>query len=758
MLTIENNKELKVIAHVQQAKDGSWLPPHELEQHLLGTAKKACDFARAFGGDDWAYIAGLWHDLGKYSDDFQEYIKNASGYESQEAHIEDGVSKNGKRRVDHSTAGALYALEKLGLRGRVLAYLIAGHHAGLADWYPTDSGRAALSYRLENKVLLEIVLREKIPQAILYPQLPSSKPPSPYSTNSSKVNTSRALWLRMLFSCLVDADFLDTEAYMDARKQQQRGQYLSLNQLKDKFDRYMKSFVNKPGSINTIRMQILAECRHAAAQAPGLFTLTVPTGGGKTLSSMAFALEHALKYEKKRIIYVVPYTTITAQTATIFRDIFGDQIIEHHSNLDVSDPAKENHASRLACENWDAPIIVTTTVQFFESLFANRTSRVRKLHNIVNSIVILDEAQCIDVDYLAPILDVIAQLAMSPYNVSFIFTTATQPALEKRAGFPGLQNMREIISNPAYLYQQLKRVRIHWPSGEFEPMTWKEISEKLQQYHQVLCIVNRRDDARDLYQYMPEDTLHLSRNMCGSHIEQVINTIKNRLKNDQPLYVISTQLIEAGVDLDFPVVFRAMAGIDSVAQAAGRCNREGKLSMGEVVVFVPPTKLPVFLKKAENTTRELLQLDPTLHDALQLQLYKKYFQLYYASKNNYDKKEIMLALKDQGNLEIAFRTAATNFKLIDESQQSTVITLYGKGEQFLAELRNKGLERWILRELQRYTITIPRQVQETLLRSGDIEEIYPGLFAQTHNTLYHPQLGFLGLDTRNQDPNNYVCG
>lgn len=411
----------------------------------------------------------------------------------------------------------------------------------------------------------------------------------------------------------------------------------------------------------------------------------------------------------------------------------------------------------MACENWDAPIVITTTVQFFESLFANRTSRVRKLHNIINSVVILDEAQWIDVDYLAPILDMIAQLARPPYNVTFVFTTATQPALEKRAEFPGLQNMREIVNDPVYLHQQLQRVRIHWPSAEFAPMTWQEISEKLQQHPQVLCIVNRRDDARDLYQYMPEGTLHLSRNMCGSHIEQVISTVKERLKNEEPLRVISTQLIEAGVDLDFPVVFRAMAGMDSIAQAAGRCNREGGQKMGEVRVFVPPTKTPVFLKKAESATCELLQLDSTLHDPLQPQLFKRYFELYYASKNSYDKKEIMLALKDQGSLEIAFRTAAANFKLIDESQQSTVVTLYGEGEQCLAELRKNGLERWILRKLQRYTVTIPRQVQEQLLRAGDIEEIFPGVFAQIHSTLYHPQLGFLGLDARNRDPNNYVC-
>lgn len=752
----ERNSRLKFIAHIRQNNDAGWLPPHELEEHLLGTAKRARDFAQTFGADDWAFIAGLWHDLGKYSDDFQEYIRNASGYEPQEAHIENGLSKNGKHRVDHSTAGALYALEKLGLRGRVLAYLIAGHHAGLADWYPIDNGRAALSFRLEKKKLLEVVPREEIPQSILHPELPTSKPPV-LQPPSSKIDTSRALWLRMLFSCLVDADFLDTEEYMDIQKQRERGQYLQLHQLKEQFDRHMKKFVGKTGAVNCIRAQVLAECCRAAIQTSGLFTLTVPTGGGKTLSSMAFALEHALHYEKKRIIYVIPYTTITAQTATIFRDIFGDQVIEHHSNLDVSDPTKENHASRLACENWDAPVIVTTTVQFFESLFSARTSRVRKLHNIVNSVVILDEAQWFDVDYLAPILDVIAQLALPPYNVSFVFTTATQPALEKKNQFPGLQNMREIISDPVFLHQQLKRVRIHWPLAECLPATWQELAEQLQQHHQVLCVVNRRDDARDLYQHMPEGTLHLSRNMCGNHIEEIINIIKERLKNGQHLCVISTQLIEAGVDLDFPVVFRAMAGMDSIAQAAGRCNREGKLHMGQVVVFVPPTKVPVFLKKAESATRELLRLDSVLQDPLQPPVFKRYFELYYASKNSYDKKAIMMALKDQGNLEIAFRTAATNFKLIDESQQSTVITLYGEGRQCLIELRNNGLERWILRKLQRYTVTIPRQIQEQLLRTSDIKEVFPGVFEQVHDALYHPQLGFLGLDIRNEDPNDFVC-
>jgi len=325
---------------------------------------------------------------------------------------------------------------------------------------------------------------------------------------------------------------------------------------------------------------------------PGIYTLTVPTGGGKTLSSMGFALNHAVKYGKHRVIYVIPYTSIIEQTADQFRAIFGEAVIEHHSNLDSTDEAKENARSRLACENWDAPVIVTTTVQFFESLFASRTSRCRKLHNIVNSVVILDEAQLLPPDFLAPILEALKELQKN-YGVTVVFCTATQPALGPHKtmdfDFKGIDGMKEIMDDPAMLHKALKRTEIRQVRN-LEPLTWDDVAGEITNNESVLCIVNRRDDARTLWELLPEGSIHLSALMCGAHRVRKIKEIKERLRNGVPTRVVSTQLVETGVDVDFPVVYRAMAGLDSIAQAAGRCNREGLRAKGKVFVFTPPSE------------------------------------------------------------------------------------------------------------------------------------------------------------------------
>lgn len=320
------------------------------------------------------------------------------------------------------------------IAGRVLAYLIAGHHAGLPDWAADETGAKALSHRLQKKELLDCTLAQPIPGDILNAPLPTSKPAK---------GTDPALWIRMLFSCLVDADFLDTEAFMDLNRSIARQGYPSLSELQPLLETHMQrlEIEARASEVNRLRSAILRRCREQAEQPPGLFSLTVPTGGGKTLSSMAFALRHALRYDKQRIIYVIPYTSIIEQTAKVFRTIFGDGVLEHHSNLDSTD---EDHRSRLACENWDAPIVVTTAVQFFESLFANRTSRVRKLHNIINSVVVLDEAQLLPPDFLNPILNVIDQLKTC-YGVTFVLCTATQPALQPQQSvdwqFKGLEGV-----------------------------------------------------------------------------------------------------------------------------------------------------------------------------------------------------------------------------------------------------------------------------------------------------------------------------
>ncbi|MFO1350396.1 MAG: CRISPR-associated endonuclease Cas3'' [Gammaproteobacteria bacterium] len=731
------------LAHLRPAKEGDW-EEHKLDEHLREVGKLAADFAESFGSGDWAYLAGLWHDLGKYRPAFQRYIRGASGYY---AHIETASGK-----VDHSTAGALYAISQLdGIRARILAYLIAGHHAGLADWESAEAvGTRPLSQRLNAPELLTEVLSQPIPDDIRLAKPPISKPAK---------GVDPALWIRLLFSCLVDADFLDTETFMDADRAAKRQGYSTLSELQERFRRHMEGLaagaIDTP--VNRIRAAILARCQQQATQPPGLFSLTVPTGGGKTLSSMAFALSHALAHSKRHIIYVVPYTSIIEQTAEVFQAIFGDAVLEHHSNLDAN---KETPRSRLACENWDAPVIVTTAVQFFESLFAARTSRVRKLHNIVDAVVILDEAQLLPPDFLNPILHVIDQLR-THYGVSFVFCTATQPALEPQKTsdweFKGLQGIREIVEDQQRLHFALKRVEMSVPDDLQEGTHWHALATELQRHDTVLCIVDRRDDCRELYRLMPKGTLHLSGLMCGQHRSEVIARIKALLKQGDSVRVVSTQLIEAGVDVDFPVVYRALAGLDSIAQAAGRCNREGKLAgLGSVVVFVPPKLAPIgHLRQAQQCGRQLLQ--QRLANPLAPEHFKTFFrQLYWQKGVKLDLHQIQSLLKPNRELRFAFRSAANRFRIIDETRQAPVIVRYGEGSALIEQLEHREPERWLLRKLQRFIVNLPRYRHQELLNEGEIKEVHPGIFVQSFAGLYHKDLGLLGEDPAYREPEDLI--
>lgn len=714
--------DVEPIAHVDE--DGR---VHGLEEHLRETARRAGAFASVFGFREWGYLAGLWHDLGKYSPAFQKKIQAAM---DSDAHLE------AKARVDHSTAGGLYAVERFKLAGRILAYLAAGHHAGLPDWMADTTGSAALSLRLANTELLAATFEGAIPEDILNQIFPNEKP----------TGRDPAFWIRMLFSCVVDADFLDTEAFFDPDKSANRGSYAALPELLGRFEEFMaEKLTHAPDTpVNRIRAAVLCRCKEMALTDPGLFSLTVPTGGGKTLSSLAFALHHAAvpAHGHRRIIYVIPYTSIIEQTADQFRQIFGDAVIEHHSNLDVADEARETPRSRLACENWDAPIIVTTSVQFFESLFASRTSRCRKLHNIANSVVVLDEAQLLPPDFLKPILKVLDELRKN-YDVTLLLSTATQPALGPHPGFEGLEDVREIMADPEDLFRQLKRVQVHVPEHIHEPCTWEVLAEELSTYPSVLCIVNRRDDCRQLWSLMPEGTFHLSALMCGAHRSARIREIKERLRQGLPTRVISTQLVEAGVDVDFPVVYRALAGLDSIAQAAGRCNREGLLDEGRVVVFIPPTRPPVgVLRQAAEIGAQMLGQDAP--DPLAPERFTDFFrQLYWLQGERLDKKGILRELAQDREFRFSFRTAANNFHLIDESQQAPVLVTYGEeGAKLVSQLTQLGPERWLLRRLQRYTINLPKYLHNRLRVEGAIREIQPDIFVQGHRALYDNNLGF----------------
>ncbi|MDD5241570.1 MAG: CRISPR-associated helicase Cas3' [Sulfuricella sp.] len=738
-----NDIPIVPLAHVRQDKNGEW-HKHGVAEHLEEVGRRAAEFATAFHSGEWARLAGLWHDLGKYSFEFQHYIKKVSGYDP-DAHLEGGAG-----RVDHSTAGAIHAVKQFQEHGRVLAYLIAGHHAGLPDWYTSDAGGAALVARLAQIALLERTLMQPIPAKILDQH--QSKSPLLGGREGF------ALWVRMLFSCLTDADFLDTEQFMDGNKAGERGGLPPLSGLLAQFDQHMTVKMGGAAQtpVNCVRAEVLRQCRERAEEEPGLFSLTVPTGGGKTLSGMAFALNHAVTHSKCRIIYVIPYTSIIEQTAKIFRDIFGEAVVEHHSNLD---PDKETVKSRLATENWDAPVIVTTNVQFFESLFAARTSRCRKLHNIVNSVVVLDEAQLLPPEFLQPILNVM-NLLTKHYGVTFVLSTATQPALNSREGFgwhfKGLDGVREIMHDPDALYRDLERVTVQLPEDFHQPNTWEYIAQELQQHESVLCIVNSRADCRDLHRFMPKGTIHLSALMCGAHRSHVIAEIKRKLKDSEPVRVISTQLVEAGVDIDFPVVYRAMAGLDSIAQAAGRCNREGELDRGKVQVFVPPKPAPIgLLRKAEQAA--VSALTGYKGDPLARVLFQPYFEQLYA-RTDLDEHRIGDLLKAGDALEVQFRSVAALFNLVDESGYQPVFVSYGEESPvLLGKLEKGGPERWLMRKLQRYSVNLPQYQFKKMLERGDVTEIWPGMFALSSVALYHPDLGIL-LNDDNLKPDSLVSG
>ncbi len=744
-------KGLQPIAHAAQNADGSWRAPHPLAEHLTQVAKLAADHARRFGGEDWAYLAGLWHDLGKYRPSFQAYIRSKSGFERENAHIE---GYNG--RVEHSIAGAVHAINTLEeTHGRLLAYLIAGHHAGLPDWNGDNSSLFQRLERARNDRHLQEVINANPPSHILNPKdLKSASRPKGEAKDLH-------LWLRLLFSCLVDADFLDTEAYMDPDSSALRRQWPSMDELLRRFTAYMEKLRTQVAktAVNDLRARVLAQCIERAGmdRGNGLFSLTVPTGGGKTLSSLAFALHHAKVHGKRRVIYVIPYLSIIEQTANEFRKVFGeDVVIEHHSHLD---PDKEDAASRLAAENWDAPLIVTTNVQFFESLHAARTSRCRKLHSIVDSVVILDEAQLLPPDWLDPCLAAIRALA-AHYGVTFVLCTATQPAFRPREvndrKFAGLSEVRELMQGgphvqaPEELYEALERVQVHWPSM-MAPQDWDAVAQRMAAHPQALAIVNRKTHARVLAEKLP-GALYLSTNLCGAHRAERIDEIRLRLAANRermqaglpvcPLHVVSTQLIEAGVDVDFPVVFRSLAGLDAIAQAAGRCNREGRLNRGEAHVFVPPEPSPPgLLLKAEQATRELLALDA--EPLLSPSMFDHYSRLLLAKVNSWDKANIRDLLMPGSQLEFRFREAAEKFRLIDDDGLP-VIVRWGESPDLIDQLDAGKSNRWLLRKLQRYTVNAHPDCLRRLLAQGDVREALPGLYVQTNDLIYDETFGFLG--------------
>ena len=749
---------MQKIAHVRQDNQNNWII-HDLEDHLKEVAKYASSSAQVFQSQVIAELIGKWHDLGKYSQEFQQYICGVTGY-NENAHIEY------QERVNHSSAGALYAETifsnegKLGkFFARVIAYCIAGHHAGLSNWDNLSSRLDASQY-----ILLDRAKEGGIPQDVL-----DSKPlvlPEFFKQNTVG-NEIVHVWIRFLFSCLVDADFLDTEKFMNPTQHSERVNQTNLSDMANVFFGYMEQLQEgvETSDLNTHRHQIFQQCIQMGTKPTGVYTLTVPTGFGKTLSSLGFAFQHCKEHNKKRIIYVIPYTSIIEQTANIFRSIFGeDAVLEHHSNFDI---AKETVHSRLACENWDVPLVVTTTVQFFESFYASKTSRCRKLHNIADAVVVIDETQLLPIEQLNPILSIIDNL-VSFYKTSFLLCSATQPdfsvinktAFQIKIPPRGLVTpITPIVQDVSALYSALERVKFIIPGDINQRENWDDIARQLQDQTQVLCIVNTRRDCLDLFEKMPEGTVCLSARMCSKHRSDVIQIIREKLKNNEPIRVISTQLIEAGVDISFPVVYRALCGLDSIAQAAGRCNREGKLACGQVVVFIPPTESPKgLLRYAEYATKTVLK---KLQGEFKLShtLFQQYFAEYYQKVPSFDQNSTIKKMTEGASiLAFPFKDVGNEFHLIDQKTDTVYVRYYSDNQRnneeidiFFNQAQQGYLSRKIMRKLQQYTVSIYEKEIREHLQNGNIICTKDGLYLQQEGSLVYDSVRGLILPSSHME-------
>lgn len=711
----------------------------------------AATFAEAFGGGEWGRLLGWWHDIGKYSDRFQNYLRVGSQTDEDEHQADVGG------RVDHSTAGAQLAARH-GQAGLLLAYCIAGHHAGIPDDVGSES---SLSLRLKKTVDSYVSAPASLLNRTL-PGLPRLRPPR----DLRGAAFSLAFFTRMLFSCLVDADFLATEWFMNPQRAGARPRSQATPaQLLAELAKYLEGKRRDDTEVNRRRHEVLCACRAKAELPPGVFSLEVPTGGGKTLSSLAFGLTHAALHHLHRVIYAIPFTSIIEQTADVFRAALGelaDNLIEHHSSLEPDDPARQSICSRLAAENFDAPLVVTTNVQLFESLFASRSSACRKLHRLARSVIILDEAQTLPPRLLSPTLAALDELVRN-YDCTVLLCTATQPALEYRKNFPiGLNKPIAVIEEPLTLHNALKRTHVEL-TGTLEN---DEVVDRLRHERQSLCIVNSRHHASDLFTALQsQDALHLSANMCAAHRADTIAEIRQCLAEKKPCTVISTQVIEAGVDLDFPVVFRAAAGLDSIAQAAGRCNREGCLTdeadrpvCGRVFIFDYETTTYPSDPMIERAAAIFREVAPDhCSDILSPDAIHAYFKLRYWNQGGDDGRgwdrgrggqSVMdcFAWEPESGLHAQFRSAAERYRLIDDGQTPILVPYGEKGRSLIAELAampEKPDPKWLRgfdRRAQRYIVGVHERALKTLLDRGVLLERH-GRHYLANETAYHNRLG-----------------
>ena len=689
------------------------------DEHQRGVARLASSFASEFGMADVGHLLGLLHDKGKEQVAWQKYIQGVTGYNPKYANTKNGPN--------HAYIGAHIAQILYPQLSPLIAQPIAGHHRGLYDY---------CEYIEETK--------KDIPKEVLIPESQSCAMPRLHNLKSYDLHHL----VRILFSCLVDADSLDTEEFMNPEQASLRGVHTTMEELLCKLEEYLSQLKEKSEDteVNRIRNYVQEQCIKESQGKMGFYSLTVPTGGGKTLASVLWALHHAVRNHLNRVIIAIPYTSIIVQTAATLKAIFGeDNVLEHHSNVNTDNIKNREQRERmqLATENWDYPIIVTTNVQLFESLFSNKRSDCRKLHNVVKSVLILDEVQTLPMDFYKPIVHTLDTLCRI-FGVSVLFTTASLPVLTGRiegsnpnVGFEALASVHEIIPAEAKLHDKLRRVEL---KIDETPKSYDEIATELAKHQRVLCIVNTRRDAKELYERLPKEgiCLHLSRMMCPTHVATTIQQIKRvlREKNDCPIRVISTQLVEAGVDIDFPVVYRQQAGLDSILQAAGRCNREGIQTISTTYVFSLGKEHPLptgFISQTNNARLNMVgQYDWFAPETMVV-----YFKQLHCRINNFDKRQMQELLYKPA---CEFEKAANLFHLIDD-QTKPVLVNWHDSMNLYQRLLSEGPSYQLMRQMAQYSVNIRKHDFDKLKSIGAIEEPFENIYVITNPAFYKDDTG-----------------
>jgi len=751
-------------AHTACKPDGSpdpdeskWQP---LADHLRNVSEFAAKFAAPFGASDEARLAGLLHDLGKYRDQFQSYLRG---------------QRTSSAQTQHAIFGAAWAAHESHPQLFASKLAVAGHHAGLHDHSDLE-GMFAKRGLCIPECIPALIARFKGELGALPP---SPTPPAwVIAATASGDPYPAEFYTRLIFSCIVDADRLDT-AHWPASPPADKSLDCDSLLAAVHAERNRKAAANPGSPLAALRDRIFDTAIIRATLSPGFFSLTVPTGGGKTLASMAFALAHARAHGIRRVIVVIPYLSIIEQNAAEYRRIFGDNfVLENHSGVPPADDVSEEEKSRLELisENWDCPVVVTTSVQFLESLFASSPSRCRKLHRIAKSVVIFDEVQTLPAHLLAPTFSVLRELAAN-YGTSFVFSSATQPAFRRGSSIPNgflSDELREIAPEPDELFRKLRRVTYRFPVPG-EVFDWPALAGRLAAALQVLCVVNLTRHAKELWEQLgrllPADNapIHLSSAMCAEHRLALLADIRTSLRDGLPCRVVSTQLIEAGVDVDFPEVWRALGPLDSIVQVAGRCNREGRRASGTVHIFRPADhKLPrgVYSAAADQAAITLASLGDESLAAKGLatgsKIFSGYFQSLYDVVNTDYSRAGEATIQEDRQL-LRFREVARKARVIEDSGTPVVVAGDNRGGVWAAtlidEIRNRQLapgqprfSRDDLRRLQRFMVNVRTKKFQLLNDRKFIRPLLPNLDIHVLDTAcYHAALGLLLENTQPDD-------